>query len=197
MEPADLDPDPIAQFLLWLVDATEAGLPEPSAMVLATADADARPLARHVLLKEVDERGFVWFTNYESTKARQLAENPHAALVFPWFPIRRQVIAAGSVERLSAADSDAYFATRERDSQLGAWASPQSQVIPDRDTLEASFAEASRRFADQPVPRPPHWGGFRLVPVTIEFWHGRPNRLHDRVRYTRQDEGWRIERLAP
>jgi pyridoxamine 5'-phosphate oxidase len=167
------------------------------AMVLATAGADARPLARHVLLKGVNEEGFVWFTNYESTKARQLDENPHAALTFPWFPIRRQVIVAGSVERLPAADSDAYFATRERDSQLGAWASPQSQVIPDRDTLEAAFAEARKRFTDQPVSRPPHWGGFRLTPVTIEFWHGRPNRLHDRVRYTREADGWRIERLAP
>jgi pyridoxamine 5'-phosphate oxidase len=197
MEPADLDPDPIAQFRVWLTDAVDAGLPEPMAMVLATAGADARPLARHVLLKDVDDQGFVWFTNYESTKARQLDANPHAALAFPWFPIRRQVIVAGSVERLPAADSDAYFATRERDSQLGAWASPQSQVIPDRDTLEAAFAEARKRFTDQPVPRPPHWGGFRLTPVTIEFWHGRPNRLHDRVRYTREADGWRIERLAP
>jgi pyridoxamine 5'-phosphate oxidase len=197
MEPADLDPDPIAQFRVWLKDAVEAGLPEPTAMVLATAGADARPLARHVLLKDVDERGFVWFTNYESTKGRQLEQNPHAALAFPWFAVRRQVIVAGSVERLSTAASDAYFATRERDSQLGAWASPQSQVIPDRATLEAAFDDVGRRFAGQPVPRPPHWGGFRLLPDIIEFWHGRPNRLHDRARYTREGEAWRVERLAP
>jgi pyridoxamine 5'-phosphate oxidase len=196
MDVADLDPDPIKQFQRWMADAV-ASLPEPSAMVLATADAGGRPSARHVLLKGVDDRGFVWFTNYESTKARDVRENPRASLVFPWFPIRRQVIVLGTVSEVDAAESDAYFATRDRASQIGAWASPQSEIIPDRMWLEQRVAELDARFEGVDVPRPPHWGGFRLAPVRVELWHNQPNRLHDRLRYERTSDGWSIVRVAP
>ncbi len=196
MDVGDLDPDPIVQFRRWYDDAL-AQLPEPSAMVLATADATGAPSARHVLLKGVDERGFVWFTNYESTKARELAANPRAALVFPWFPIRRQVTVKGNVEVLDGAASDAYFATRDRRSQIGAWASPQSEVIPDRAWLEHRVEDTERRFDGVDVPRPPHWGGYRLTPHRIELWHNQPNRLHDRFRYERGESGWTLVRLAP
>jgi pyridoxamine 5'-phosphate oxidase len=196
MDVADLDPDPIKQFQRWLADAI-ASLPEPTAMVLATADASGRPSARHVLLKEVDDRGFVWFTNYGSTKARDVRENPRASLVFPWFPIRRQVIVLGAVTEVDAAESDAYFATRDRASQIGAWASPQSEIIPDRLWLEQRVAELYARFDGVEVPRPQHWGGFRLAPVRIELWHNQPNRLHDRLRYERTSDGWSIVRVAP
>ena len=150
-----------------------------------------------MLLRGVDDRGFVWFTNYESRKAGHLAENPYASLLFPWYPLRRQVIVTGTAARVDAEESDAYFATRDRGSQLGAWASDQSTVIPDRATLEGRLEHFTQEFEDGPVPRPPHWGGYRLTPDTIELWCGQPNRLHDRLRYVREGEGWRIERLAP
>ena len=197
MDVGDIDPDPIRQFERWLADATEA-LPEPTAMVLATADASGSPSARHVLLKGLDHRGFVWFTNYESAKARDLRANPRAALAFPWFPIRRQVIVNGTVSIIDAGESDAYFATRDRASQIGAWASPQSEVIPDRHWLEQRVVELEDRFQGTDVPRPDFWGGYRLAPDRIDLWFNQPDRLHDRFRYERTDDGgWTISRLAP
>jgi pyridoxamine 5'-phosphate oxidase len=187
-----------SQFGAWFADAAAFGLPEPNAMVVATADRDGRPSTRTVLLKEYDVRGFVFFTNYTSRKGREVSENPVASLLFPWFPMQRQVIVTGGVERTSRAETEAYFATRPRGSQLGAWASPQSRVLPDRDAVDAGLAEAVERFgAEGPVPAPPHWGGLRVVPDTVEFWQGRTNRLHDRLRFRRTDSGWVVERLAP
>ncbi|MEY2455146.1 MAG: pyridoxamine 5-phosphate oxidase [Acidimicrobiaceae bacterium] len=196
MDAADLDPDPIAQFEDWL-DAASAELPEPTAMALATAGADGHPRVRHVLLKGIDEDGFVWFTSYESLKGRQLAENPWASIVFPWFPMHRQVIVTGPVERVSAEASDAYFSTRDRESQIGAWASDQSSEIPDKAWLERRVEELEARYAGRPVPRPPFWGGFRLRPDTIEFWQQGANRLHDRIVYRRTSGGWTTARLSP
>jgi pyridoxamine 5'-phosphate oxidase len=196
MDAADLDPDPIAQFKLWL-DAAVAELPEPTAMALATAGTDGHPRVRHVLLKGIDDRGFVWFTSYDSTKGRQLAANPWASIVFPWFPMRRQVIVSGPVERTSDAESDAYFATRDRESQIGAWASLQSTEIPDKDWLRQRVAEVEERFAGGPVTRPPSWGGFRLRPESIEFWQQGANRLHDRIVYTPVEGTWKRARLSP
>ncbi len=186
MDVGDIDPDPITQFERWLADAAES-LPEPTAMVLATADGSGRPSARHVLLKGIDHRGFVWFTNYESAKARDLRANPRAALVFPWFPIRRQVIVNGTVSIIDEGESDAYFATRDRASQIGAWASPQSEVIPDRHWLEQRVIELEARFQGIDVPRPDFWGGYRLEPDRIDLWFNQPDRLHDRFRYERTD----------
>jgi pyridoxamine 5'-phosphate oxidase len=187
-----------SQFAAWFADAAAYGLPEPNAMVVATASADGRPSARTVLLKEYDERGFTFFTNYESRKGSELAANPYAGLVFPWFPMQRQVIVAGAVERVSRAETEEYFASRPRGSQLGAWASPQSRVLADRAAVEAGLAAAAERFGDGPVPAPPHWGGLRVMPETVEFWQGRSNRLHDRLRFRRTEEGsWVVERLAP
>ncbi|HEV3225505.1 MAG TPA: pyridoxamine 5'-phosphate oxidase [Acidimicrobiales bacterium] len=198
MDLEDLDPNPIVELQRWLDDAVAEGLPHPTAMSLATAGADGRPSARHVLLKGLDERGIEWHTNYESRKGRDLAENPYASVVLPWFGMWRQVVAAGPVAKVSAEDSDAYFRSRDRGSQLGAWASPQSQPIPDRAWLEARVAEFDTRFPGQDVPRPAHWGGFRLRPDWIDFWHSQPDRLHDRFRYERASEGvWTINRLAP
>jgi pyridoxamine 5'-phosphate oxidase len=195
---ADLDADPIEQFGHWLADAEAAGVPLPNAMALATADADGRPSVRHVLLRGLDERGFVFNTNRSSHKGRDLEANPHAGLVFLWKRLDRQVCVQGDVGRTDDDEDDAYFATRPREAQLGAWASRQSSVLEDRVELEARLSETTLRFAGEEVPRPPFWGGYRLVPRSVEFWQGRRHRLHDRFRYVRDDGGgWRIERLSP
>jgi pyridoxamine 5'-phosphate oxidase len=186
-----------SQFAAWFADASAAGLPEPNAMIVATADGDGRPSARTVLLKGYDADGFVFFTNYESRKGTELALNPYASLVFPWFPMQRQVIVAGAVERVSREESSEYFDSRPRGSRLGAWASPQSRVLPGPEALDANLAAATERFGDGPVPIPPHWGGFRVRPDTVEFWQGRSSRLHDRLRFRRVEGDWVVERLAP
>jgi pyridoxamine 5'-phosphate oxidase len=198
MDIEELDPNPIVQLQRWLDDAIAAGLSHPTAMSLATADEHGRPSTRHVLLKGIDERGLEFQTNYESRKGHDLAVNPHAAVVFPWFGMWRQATAFGIVEKVSPEDSDAYFDSRDRGSQIGAWASPQSEVVPDRAWLEQRVAELEQRFEGQPVPRPPHWGGYRLRPDTIDFWYSQPDRLHDRFRYTLAADGtWSVSRLAP
>jgi pyridoxamine 5'-phosphate oxidase len=187
-----------SQFAIWFGEAADFGLPEPNAMIVATADGAGHPSARTVLLKGYDESGFTFFTNYESRKGSELAVNPYASLVFPWFPMQRQVLVAGAVERVSRAETEEYFASRPRGSQLGAWASPQSRVLADRAEVEAGLNAAVARFGDGPVPAPPHWGGLRVVPETVEFWQGRSNRLHDRLRFRRTGKGsWVVERLAP
>ena len=201
MDVADLDPDPIVVFRAWLDEVVVAALPEPMAMVLATAPAEdhAQPIGRFVLLRDVDDRGLTWVTNTMSRKGRHLAENPRACLTFPWFPIGRQVIVTGPVHDTDDAESDAYFATRPRESQIAAWASDQSQPIADRGVLERRWEEFGARFAGVPVPRPPHWRMQRLVPTEMEFWLQRPHRMHDRFLYRRARDGapWTITRLAP
>jgi pyridoxamine 5'-phosphate oxidase len=195
---ADADPSAVTQFSRWLHDAVSSTQPEPTACTLATAAADGSPNARVVLLKEFDEHGFVFFTNYESAKGRELVANARASLVFFWPGLERQVRAAGAVARTSAAESEAYFRSRPRQAKIGAWASRQSRVLAGREELEREVARLEAQYADKDVPLPPFWGGFRLVPAWIEFWQGRPSRLHDRLRYTRvADESWKIERLSP
>ena len=194
---ADVDADPVVQFGRWFEQATHAGLLEPHAMTLATATADGRPSARMVLLRGFDERGFCFYSNYESRKAAELAANPRAALVFWWDKLERQVRIEGTVERTSRAESEAYFTSRPPGSQLSAAASPQSRVVPDRTVLERRVAELATAVPDGHVPLPDFWGGYRLAHEVVEFWQGRPNRLHDRLRYRRVGDAWRIERLAP
>jgi pyridoxamine 5'-phosphate oxidase len=191
--------DPFTQFGRWIADALAADLREPNAMTLATVGENGQPSARIVLLRGWDERGFVFFTNYVSQKGREIAVNPAAALVFFWDKLERQVRINGRVEELRGEDSDAYFARRPRGSRISAWASPQSQVIPSRAELEERMEEAERRFAGIDVPRPPHWGGYRIQPDRVEFWQGRVNRAHDRLVYTleRLHDGWKRERLGP
>jgi pyridoxamine 5'-phosphate oxidase len=194
----DLDEDPVAQFRLWLSQARDAGITFPEAMTLATADASRRPSARTVLLRGVDELGFVFFTNYESRKGTELAENPNAALTFFWKELERQVCVAGTVARTSVEESEVYFRTRPREARLGAWTSMQSRTVGSREELEAAFREMEARFPGDDIPLPPHWGGFRLTPEAIEFWKGRAHRLHDRFRYTRRaGGGWDRVRLWP
>ncbi len=196
----DVDPDPVLQVRRWTAEWAEVAPREPAAAVLATAGADGVPGARNVLVRELDEQGCAFFTSYESRKGRHLAANGHAALLFSWVPVLRQIELVGAVAPLDRDESEAYFATRPRGSQLAAWASAQSSVLPDRAALEARFRDAEDRFAEGPVPCPPHWGGYRLVPRTVELWQGRPSRMHDRLRYTRDDAapgGWRLERLSP
>lgn len=188
--------DPFVQFDRWLAESIASGCPEPSAMSLATVNARGHPSSRIVLLKEVDANGFVFYTNYLSRKGVDLAANPHAALMFYWVELERQIRIEGSVSRVEAGESDAYHATRPVESRIAAWASPQSEVIANRAWLERRFKEAQALHGEAP-PRPPHWGGYRLVPTLFEFWQGRRSRLHDRVAYARDPTGWRIARLAP
>jgi pyridoxamine 5'-phosphate oxidase len=192
-----MNDDPLRLFDAWFAEAERAGIAMPQTMTLATASADGTPSARMVLLKGADDEGFVFYTGYASRKGAELAENPHAALVFYWQALGKQIRIEGPVERVPAAESAAYFATRPRGSQLAAWASRQSSVLESRDELEKRYAELEREHEGREVPLPPDWGGYRLRPEAIEFWEHRDNRLHDRLRYTRAREGWRTERLSP
>lgn len=195
---ADLDENPFGQFRTWFEQACTAELIEPNAMALATVGADGHPTVRNVLLKAYDERGFVFFTNYESDKAKQIAENPHVGLLFSWLALERQVSITGQAEKISRAESLRYFLSRPLGNRMGAWVSHQSRVISSRKILEMKLDEVRRKFADGQVPLPSFWGGYRVVPKRFEFWQGRPYRLHDRFQYLRESEnGWRIARLAP
>lgn len=189
--------DPMAQFRQWFAEAVAADIPEPNACTLATVGSDGRPAARVILLKGFDDHGFVFYTNYESRKARELESSGHAALVFWWAGLERQVRIEGAVDRVSDKESETYFAERPRGSQLGAWASAQSRWVASRVELEDQLASFERRFENQPVPRPPQWGGYRITPACIEFWQGRPDRLHDRLLYVRGESDWAMSRLAP
>lgn len=197
MDEHELDTDPVRQFAVWYAEAQAAGLPQPDATALATATADGRPSVRMVLLKGHDEGGFVFYTNHESRKGSELAANPHAALAFHWQPLRRQVRVEGPVECVRDTESAEYFATRPRGSQIAAWASPQSSVVASRADLDRLYEETVARFGADQIPPPPFWGGYRLAPVTVEFWQGRDNRFHDRIRYERGRDGWARTRLAP
>lgn len=194
---AEAAADPMAQFAKWFEEAVSAGVEEPNAMTLATATPDGTPSARIVLLKGVEARGFTFFTNYESRKGQELAANPRAALVFHWQPLHRQVRVTGTVAQVSAEESDAYYNVRPLEARLGAWASQQSRPLPSRAALEAQFERFQQEHANSLPQRPPHWGGYRLTPLEIEFWHGRPHRLHDRLLYQRAGEAWTRVRLAP
>ncbi|HEU5109305.1 MAG TPA: pyridoxamine 5'-phosphate oxidase [Micromonosporaceae bacterium] len=198
LEPGDLDPDPLRQFAVWFAEAEAAGLAEPNAMVLATTSADGWPNARLVLLKGLDRDGFVFFTNLVSAKGCELRDNPRAALVLPWHGMSRQVRVQGWVHPVDRAEVTAYFEVRPRGSQLSAWASDQSRVLASREEVERRYREMDERFAGRPVTPPAHWGGLRVLPYAVEFWQGRADRLHDRLRYRRAADGrWRVERLAP
>jgi pyridoxamine 5'-phosphate oxidase len=195
---ADLNADPFTQFDLWMREAIATEVLEPNAMTLATADAAGRHAVRTVLLKGFDQRGFVFYTNYESAKAREIAANPAVALLFPWLPLERQVIVTGRAAKIPVTESLKYFLSRPRDSQIGAWASRQSAVITTRSLLETKFAEMKAKFSRGEIPLPDHWGGFRVTPASFEFWQGRPSRMHDRFRYTLEPGGgWQIDRLMP
>jgi pyridoxamine 5'-phosphate oxidase len=197
LDERDADPDPIGQFLRWFADAKAADEPEPEAMALATATLGAAPSVRYVLLRGLDERGFVFYTNERSRKGLELIANPCASLAFRWWALERQVRVEGTTVVVDPGESDAYFATRPRGAQLGAWASAQSEALGSRADLENSLETATARFAGRDVPRPPWWGGFRVEPTVVEFWQGRPDRLHDRLRYARSGAGWEIRRLSP
>lgn len=197
MVESQMDTDPLKQFKIWFEQAIHAQVPEPNAMTLATADTKGQPSMRIVLLKEISEQGLTFYTNYQSRKAHDIAENPWAALNFFWYSMERQVRMEGSVQKVSREQSEAYFQTRPRGSQLGAWVSPQSQVIPDRDHMEKKLQQYQERYRDQDIPCPPHWGGFLLKPHLIEFWQGGAHRLHDRLQYRIENNGWSLCRLAP
>ncbi|MFJ2888699.1 pyridoxamine 5'-phosphate oxidase [Streptomyces sp. NPDC087305] len=200
LDEKELAGGPMEQFGRWFEEAVVKGLVyEPNAMVVSTADADGRPSSRTVLMKHYDDQGFVFYTNYDSRKARELGANPYVSLLFPWHPMARQVLVTGIARRTGRDETAAYFRTRPHGSQLGAWASTQSSVIPSRVELESSYEELAARYPEgEQVPVPPHWGGFRIAPQTVEFWQGRENRLHDRLRYTAQPSGsWHVERLSP
>ncbi len=197
LDVADVLPNPIAQFRQWFEAALGAGVPEPNAMHLTTVNNEGRPSGRIVLIKDVDERGFVFYTNYESQKGQELTARPVASLTFFYPELERQIRVTGRVEKVSAEESDAYHTSRPRGSQIGAWVSHQSTVIAGRDVLENRQRELEAQFEGQPVPRPSHWGGFRIVPDQLEFWQGRPSRLHDRIRYRLEGGGWIIERVSP
>ncbi len=194
----DLAKDPFRQFERWFQEAEAAKLPEPNAMVCSLATKEGAPSSRVVLLKGLDGRGFVFYTNYESRKGRELQENPRASLLFPWFPLERQVIVEGAVVKVTREESAAYFHSRPRASQLGAWASNQSSILSGRAPLEEAMKALEKKYADEEIPVPPHWGGYRVIPELVEFWQGRRSRLHDRLRYRRNAEGaWTVERVAP
>lgn len=197
LDTADVLADPIAQFRLWFNAALQANVPEPNAMYVSTVTEEGRPDGRIVLLKDILDTGFVFYTNYESRKGKELTSHPFAAITFFYQELERQVRIEGRVEKVSPEQSDDYFNSRPRGSQLGAWVSNQSSVIENRDVLETRQRELEARFADQPIPRPPHWGGYQVIPDAIEFWQGRPSRLHDRIRYRKENDNWIIERLAP
>jgi len=197
LDESDLAPDPVTMFRTWMHGTLAAGLHEPNAMVLSTVSAEGRPASRIVLLKGLDERGFVFYTNYTSRKGIELEANPACALLFPWHGLERQIRVDGTAVRLTPQENDAYFATRPRASQIGAWASPQSQVVADRGELDGRYGEVSARFGEEDVPTAPDWGGYRVEHASVEFWQGRRGRMHDRLRYRRFPDGWVTERLAP